>query len=302
MNLFHLRYFITLAKTEHYGKAAEMLSITQPSLSYAVSTLEDELGIRLFEKKGRNIALTKYGKIFLKDATEILEKLDNSIQNMKAAANGEGELNVGFLRTLGTDFLPKMIRGYHDANEGKDIHFSLHCAHALSVDLLNSLKQGEIDVAFCSKLKNNPEIEFVPVAEQQMVLLVPNGHPLEDRESVDIEETLKYKHIIFRKKSGLRSIVDEYFHSVGKYPEVSYEIAEDQVAAGFVAQGFGIMVAPVFSGLSALGVKQIPIKHPCRKRLFYMAYLKDSYQTPLAADFIEYVREQTKKNKSYTFG
>ena len=58
MNLFHLRYFETLARTEHYSKAAEILSITQPSLSYAISTLESELGIQLFEKRGRNIVLT----------------------------------------------------------------------------------------------------------------------------------------------------------------------------------------------------------------------------------------------------
>ena len=64
MNLFHLRYFETLARTEHYSKAAEILSITQPSLSYAISTLESELGIQLFEKRGRNIVLTKYGKAF----------------------------------------------------------------------------------------------------------------------------------------------------------------------------------------------------------------------------------------------
>ena len=55
MNLFHLRYFETLARTEHYSKAAEILSITQPSLSYAISTLESELGIQLFEKRGRKL-------------------------------------------------------------------------------------------------------------------------------------------------------------------------------------------------------------------------------------------------------
>ena len=60
MNLFHLRYFETLARTEHYSKAAEILSITQPSLSYAISTLESELGIQLFEKRGRNIVPVSY--------------------------------------------------------------------------------------------------------------------------------------------------------------------------------------------------------------------------------------------------
>ncbi|MFQ9749348.1 MAG: LysR family transcriptional regulator [Anaerobutyricum soehngenii] len=90
MNLFHLRYFETLARTEHYSKAAEILSITQPSLSYAISTLESELGIQLFEKRGRNIVLTKYGKAFYSNVKEILASLDNAVRDIKLVANGEG--------------------------------------------------------------------------------------------------------------------------------------------------------------------------------------------------------------------
>ena len=67
MNLYHLRYFVTLAHLEHYTKAADVLAITQPSLSHAISSLEEELGVKLFEKNGRNVSLTKYGKSFLED-------------------------------------------------------------------------------------------------------------------------------------------------------------------------------------------------------------------------------------------
>ena len=114
MNLFHLRYFETLARTEHYSKAAEILSITQPSLSYAISTLESELGIQLFEKRGRNIVLTKYGKAFYSNVKEILANLDNAVRDIKLVANGEGEINIGFLRTLGTDYVPTTVKNFLD--------------------------------------------------------------------------------------------------------------------------------------------------------------------------------------------
>lgn len=68
MNLYHLRYFVTLAHMEHYTRAADLLAITQPSLSHAISSLESELGVKLFKKNGRNVTLTKYGKSFLTDA------------------------------------------------------------------------------------------------------------------------------------------------------------------------------------------------------------------------------------------
>ena len=74
MNLYHLRYFVTLAHLEHYTKAADVLAITQPSLSHAISSLEEELGVKLFEKNGRNVSLTKYGKSFLEDVEQTLNR------------------------------------------------------------------------------------------------------------------------------------------------------------------------------------------------------------------------------------
>ena len=76
MNLSQLQYFKVLAQEEHYTRAAQMLSITQPSLSHAISQLEQELGTRLFEKKGRNVVLTRYGKMFLPYVEESLKVLN----------------------------------------------------------------------------------------------------------------------------------------------------------------------------------------------------------------------------------
>ena len=124
MNLYHLRYFVTLAKLEHYTKAAEELCITQPSLSHAISLLEKELGVTLFQKEGRNIALTKCGKIFLERVQESLKILDDSILELKSISNGEGYIDLGFLRTLGTNFVPKLTKNYIESNKDKKINFN----------------------------------------------------------------------------------------------------------------------------------------------------------------------------------
>ena len=112
MNLYHLRYFVTLAHLEHYTKAADVLAITQPSLSHAISSLEEELGVKLFEKNGRNVSLTKYGKSFLEDVEQTLNRLDSSVNGLQLAGKGEGQIDVAFLRTLGVDFMPKIIRSF----------------------------------------------------------------------------------------------------------------------------------------------------------------------------------------------
>ena len=112
MNLFYLRYFVKLAHIGHYTKAAEQLCITQPSLSHAISQLEKELGLPLFEKYGRKTTLTRYGEEFLLCAEQTLRTLDNGLASLERAANGEGEIRLGILRTLGIQFIPGWPPGF----------------------------------------------------------------------------------------------------------------------------------------------------------------------------------------------
>lgn len=90
MNLFQLRYFVTLAKMQHYTKAAHELCITQPSLSHAISQLEAELGVALFEKSGRNTTLTSFGEEFLICANRTLATLDSGVSSLQRSARGDG--------------------------------------------------------------------------------------------------------------------------------------------------------------------------------------------------------------------
>ena len=256
MNLYHLRYFSTLAHIEHYTKAADILAITQPSLSYAISTLEEELGVKLFEKNGRNVTLTKYGKVFLHDVEEVLNRLDSSVNSLKLAGKGEGCIDVVFLRTLGIDFLPKIMRGFLEENPNKKIDFNLYCDKVLTADILNGLKEKKYDLGFCSKIDNEPLIEFIPVARQELVVIVPLNHPLAAKD-------------------------------------------EDQVAAGFVSNGFGICVAPNIPILQSLNVKILPLVSPSWQRNFYMAMLKNVYHPPVVEAFKKYVIEQAQKEWDY---
>lgn len=288
MNLYHLRYFTTLARLEHYTKAAEELMITQPSLSHAIATLENEVGVSLFEKVGRNIQLTRYGQEFLRDVEAALRILDSSVKNLKMTGMGEGVIELGFVRTLGTDLVPRLVRGFIDQNPKKLIHFNLSTDSGLSHDLLEGLKSKKYDLVFCSKLDHEPNIEFVPIASQELVVVVPTDHPLADKASVTLEETLPFPQIIFKHKSGLRQIVDSLFAKVNGYPIVKYEVEEDQVVAGFVANSFGIAVVPRMDMLELLPVKVIPLTSPNWERNFYVAALKEAYRAPIVEDFRQF--------------
>ena len=102
MNLQHIEYFVELSHTHNYVISAEHLHITQPSLTYAISQLEQELGVKLFEKRGRNNVLTQYGKIFLFHAEATLRTLDTGIRAVKDRAQGAVTIRLGFFSYLRT--------------------------------------------------------------------------------------------------------------------------------------------------------------------------------------------------------
>lgn len=288
MNLYHLRYFVTLAHFEHYTKAAEELSITQPSLSNAISLLEDELGVRLFEKEGRNIVLTKYGKTFLTSVEQSLHILDSSVKEMKTIGMGEGVIDLGFLTTLGTHFIPKLSQDFSLNNINQDIRFNFYSAPT-TADILKDLKEKKYDIAFCSKVDKEKSIEFIPVAKQKLVLIVPLGHPLSNKKSIDLRDTLEYPQIVFSEKSGLRVIIDDLFKKIDEKPTISYEIDEDQVIAGLVSKNFGIAIVPYMPILEFMDVKSLEIRYPSWERNFYLATLKDSYLSPSVKNFKKYI-------------
>lgn len=289
LNLFHLKYFLTLARCQHYTKASEELMITQPTLSYAISNIEKELGVRLFEKDGRNVVLTKDGRKFASDVETILDSLDASIEKVKLSGEGNGVLDIGFLRVVGTFFLPKLMRDFLNANIDKKITFNLFTDTGLTGDLIDGLKNKKYDVVFCSKFDNEPAVEFVPVFSQNLILVVNSKHPLAYRDTISLEETLDYTYINFAKKSGIRQITDKLFKKIGAYPKNVYcEIEEDIVIAGLVSEGFGIAILPDMEILDLMNIKKIQITYPTWERLIYMAYLKDSYMTQVQKNFCDF--------------
>ena len=288
LNLYHLRYFIVLAHLEHYTKAAQKLMITQPSLSHAISLLEKELGVPLFEKEGRNIVLTKYGKIFLDDVTNSLDILDSGIKTFKMIGTGEGRIDFAFLRTLGTDFVPDITRKFLQEHQKKSIQFHFHTGE-VTFDIIQGLKDRKYDLAFCSKMEKEQSIEFTPIAKEELVLIVPTDHPLAIKDTIDLIETIPYPHIFFTQKSGLRPIIDNLFRQIGKQPEIAYEVEEDQVIAGLVSKNFGIAVSPNMPILKSMSLKVLQITSPSFERIFYLAVMKDKYLAPVVREFKNFV-------------
>ena len=293
MNLNYLKYFRVLAKLEHYTQAAEELSITQPSLSHAMSELEKSLGAYLFEKKGRNIKLTKYGKIYFEYVDKGLSELENGEKKLKELTNiSTGTIELGYIYTLGPSFVPSLIRSFTGVEENKNIKFSF--GQGTTNTLIEGLKNEKFDMVFCSHVENQPDIEFIPIAKEELVLIVSNEHPLAKNDSVDLREVDSYPFIGFSEKSGIRSLINSLFKKVDITPNIVCEVEEDNAIAGLVEINYGIAVIPKISSLKYYNVKVLPITNPIHERYIYLAVLKNKYLTPSVKLFKKYSIEYSK--------
>lgn len=296
MNLDHLRYFVKLAEIRHYTRAAEQLCISQPSLSHAINQLETELGVPLFERSGRNTTLTRFGEEFLECAQRSLDTLDVGIGSLQRSARGEGVVRLGFLRTLGVDYIPVLTADFLDADPDCGIQFSFHSG--LSGELIDGLLQRKFDLVFCSEPDPSLGLSAVPVTSQELVMIVPKNHPLAGQESVDLADTLQYPAVFFAEGSGLRKVINRMYDKVGGRPASVIETEEDEVIAGLVSAGFGVAVVPYMDMLQKLDISLLKISSPPYSRDFFMIQDDAVFLPPAAQRFRSFVLGRASKTRS----
>ena len=293
MNLNHLNYFRVLAKLEHYTQAADELSITQPSLSHAMSSLEKDLGTYLFEKQGRNIKLTKYGKIYFEYVDKALSELEKGERKLRELTNIlSGTIELGYIYTLGPAFVPNLIKNFVTIEDNKNIKFLF--GQGTTKSLIEDLKNEKFDMIFCSYVENEKEVDFIPIENEELVVIVSNEHPLAKNNSIDLRELYNYPFIGFSEKSGIRSLINRLFEEVGIQPNTICEVEEDNAVAGLVEINYGIAVIPRISSLKNYNIKVLSIINPSHERFIYLATLKNRYLTPSVNLFKNFVIDNSK--------
>lgn len=270
MNLDHLRYFTAIAQFQHYGKAAEQLHVSQPNLNYAVSQLEAELGIPLFEKTGRNVRLTRYGQEFLSSVHASLDTLDTGVRSIQELGQGGGLVLVGSIRKLGITLVPGLMRDFL-AQDGAAVRFQLRSETGFSAGLLKSVEEGRLDMAFTSHPGDPASFESISFQRTPFVVITPKGHPLAAQKAITLRDTLPYPQICFAQHSGLRKTVDTLFSSINATPIIAMETEEDAVIAGLVAAGFGIAVLPDDSLFPSLPLEVLFLTEPDPTRTAYLS-------------------------------
>ncbi|WP_301861108.1 LysR substrate-binding domain-containing protein, partial [uncultured Megasphaera sp.] len=155
--------------------------------------------------------------------------------------------------------------------------------------LIRDLKDETLDIAFCSAVNNESDVLFYPIAEEELVVAVPKGHPLSNRGSVSLKELEPYPFISFNKSSGLYEMIRKLTEQADAHLQIVCHIEEDNAMAGFVAAGYGVAIIPNFYTLQYYNLDRIPIADSFEKRYLFMAVHKQSNLLPVVDRFRNFV-------------
>lgn len=290
MNLSQLYYFSKLSELEHFSKAAKELYITQPSLSHAIKSLETELGVQLFEREGRRMRLTPFGKEFAVYVKRGLREIDKGVE-LAQEFNGKlgGTVNVGAVLTVQGDYLPPL---FHDFSENYGQEVELNMFQGFSIPLVEGLENDKYDVVFAAAGERKPNLCYEHVLSHELVAVVNKNNPLAQRGSIGIPELSGYNVHTYRLGTPIGEEVNDL---LAEYNLSAKHDCEDEVSLGGIISAMPNDIAlatltislKAFDHLRFLRIEEVPQDfHP-----IYMIYKRDAYRSCAAERFIQFSQD-----------
>lgn len=288
MELLQLHYFQTVARTGNITQAAKELYISQPCLSRSISRLEQNLGVALFDRKGRNIVLNQYGSAYLKRVNAALKELADGQQELAEMSERFSEtVSVG---AVALRFLPHLFNQFLHQNERAKFRLINAKPHS---EIERNLQDGAIDIAFTFTPITGDDITCKLLTEEEILLAVPETHPLAKKGSIDLSDTADEAYI---------NIIDDYDFShlskslcmqAGFTPKIRFESPTADFIASLVSEGFGCALFPESwkSTVKLTGIGFVHLTSPHCYRTIYLSSHKHNHQSPASVQFIDFVSD-----------
>jgi DNA-binding transcriptional LysR family regulator len=244
MELRHLRYFVAVAEELSFTRAAHRLGMAQPPLSQQIARLERELGVPLLERTSRSVRLTRPGVALLDEARALLMRADETARIVGQVGQGErGVLRVASVASGFSGVLVEGLRSYRAAFPGV-----LPLVYEMeATPQLEALGHGTIDIAFLRTPGPHPGVDLWPLAEEDLVAVLPDNHPAVDgQEPLELRRLHDERFVMFPRSSA-----PDAFDTIiaacrigGFTPDVVYEAPNDHTLVALVAAGLGVSLVP----------------------------------------------------------
>ncbi|MFY0408404.1 LysR substrate-binding domain-containing protein [Solicola sp. PLA-1-18] len=243
MELRHLRYFVAVAETRHFGRAAERLHLAQPALSQSVRQLEAELGTTLLARTTRQVSLTPAGEFFYAEAVRTLQGLDDAVRGVARIADGrDGLVRVGFTGTAAYDQLPRIARAVKQ--DLPDVALEIH-ADLLTPAQVDGLRSGHLDLAVLRPPVAGDDVETRTVAHERLLLALPADHRLVSEPALDVADVGFEDFVMYADAhSAVNEAIVRTCRAAGFAPRRQHEAPGTSVLLALVAAGLGVAMVP----------------------------------------------------------
>ncbi|GED19587.1 MULTISPECIES: LysR family transcriptional regulator [Kurthia] len=288
MDLQQLKYFQTVARLEHMTRAADVLNISQPALSKAISQLEHEVGAPLFERVGRAIRLNRYGALFLERTEPITQILDEAKQEIRdLVAPNSGTVAIGFTHSMGTRLVSRAVQAFQKEYPETEFEF----VQRNSLPLVQDLNKGLCDLCLIPHLETDIPIDWRELWREEVYVIVPLHHRFAKQETIRLQDLAEDSFVTIKEGNSLRQIQNHVFEQVGISPNIVFEGEEFHTVASFVEAGFGVGLLPDLQRIDGYQIKRLHVTDVVCERRIGIATMKGRYIPQVAKQFEAFVSE-----------
>ncbi len=282
--LLALSYFQKIAEKQHLTRAAQELHISQPSLSRTMKSLEAEMGVPLFARSGRNIALTQYGEILLRHTERIMTELELAEQEIDAM-KGALQTTVRFSLFAASKLIPGFMMNF------RNVHPNIHL-EILQQKIDHEKKNGNtVDLSLFSSISPRDNDCCKTLLEEEILLAMPNNDPRSNAPAVILSDFSDAGFIMLQTGKSLRAITDVYCHAAGFTPRISLESDSPDTVREFIRAGLGVSFVPeiTWHGVSGQNISLRPITSPVCRRSIILSWRPDIENSPSAVLLRDYI-------------
>lgn len=287
MEFHQLRYFVAVARFGSFVRASEEEGVAQPSLSQQIRKLEGDLGVALFDRLGRTVRLTQYGRELLPRAEEILRGVTEARHRVEGLnCETRGRLVVGSIPTILPYWLAPRAAQFQKLAPEAQIEFR----EDQTQRLVKGLQAGEIDVAVLALPVANPDIVCCELFREPLLAAVPRGHPLAGAAEVELSRMKQERMLLLREGHCLRDEVLTACHRAKAQFATVFE--SDQLSSIFamVEAGLGISLVPAMAAGQAGGCVLVPMQKRPVRRVGY-ARARGHFVSPLQKRYVQWLKE-----------
>ncbi len=289
MEIRQIRYFLEIAQTGSYSRAAENLSVSQPALSMAIKKLEEEFQVRLFYSFDRKQKLTDAGMSFLEDAKKLLDVYQETVENVSGFQKAEkGSFTLGLSPLFGSCFFGDLIPNFSRDYPGVQIHIIEDGANRID----DAIENGEVDLAVTLITERTAGFESCHFTTQRNVAVLNKRHPLADRSTITVADLAEDSFAIFNQDFILNKQIMAACREAGFQPKISLLSSQWDFMVELVSRNraVSILPKPVLDKYPSAEVVGIPLTDSMKYWDIVLAWNKQKYMPKACRLFVDYIR------------